>query len=184
MNKHIMIDIETLGKGDRSVIASVGAVAFDKHNNNLREIYQEYCIQSQLNMGRTVDASTLQWWQEQETSLPLNGCELESNLMDLHAFIDDHKPPQEANTDDCDQEDVLYVWAHGVTFDIVKLQSLFSEAYNYVPWEHWQIMDLRTLVQLWPTPKEDRKKNNHNALDDAKNQVEWILKINEKLDFL
>jgi hypothetical protein len=175
MTRHIMIDIETLGKKDNAVILSIGAVCFDG-KRNIDEFYTELDVQEQINAGRSIDADTLRWWMSQDTAVPFGGDDVKGSLAELHFFIHNQIPE--------DSECRIYIWAHGVTFDITKLQSLFAQFYDYVPWEYWQIMDCRTLSEFWPESREACEKNNHNALEDAKNQVEWLCDINEKLDFL
>jgi hypothetical protein len=158
--KHIMIDIETLGIEDNAVILSVGAVVFNCEGD-LDSIYVELPAQLQLNKGRTVTASTLEWWMKQPTPMPIKG---KDTLSALYDFLTTHEGTP--------------VWAHGTTFDINKLQSLFKDFHYDTPWNFWDIRDCRTIVSLWPELRTNA--NNHNALDDAKNQVGWLVEAHNK----
>jgi len=185
MNTHIMIDIETLALDDNAVVTSFGAVAFNKKGfiepTETAEIYRELPIQAQLNAGRIIEAKTLNWYQSKKLEIPpacfnLEYWRLGDHLKDLHHFIVEFFE---------EEQPALYIWSHGVCFDITKLQNLFKQYYDYVPWEYWQIMDCRTLVNLWPQAKLTASEDaSHNALEDARDQVKWLLALNKELNFL
>ena len=164
--KHIMIDIETLGIEDNAVILSVGVVVFNCEGD-LDGLYIELPAQPQMDKGRTVTASTLKWWMSQDTEMPLkNESDIMSGVHKLHKYFT------------LAYEQGLPVWAHGTTFDITKLQSLFKDFGYDTPWNFWDIRDCRTIVSLWPELRTEA--NNHNALDDAKNQVGWLVEAHNK----
>ena len=77
---HLMIDIETLGINisKNIVILSIAAVEFDLKTGELgREFYERVDIQSCLDLGMKVDASTLFWWLKQNPISKnelFNGC--------------------------------------------------------------------------------------------------------------
>ena len=175
MRKHIMIDIETLGKKDDAVILSAGAVSFDGKEVK-EEFYKEFCVQSQLDIGRTIDGDTLNWWSQQGGKPPIiNDGLLLNALLGFRNFI------TAMSFSEPNDEEYTYIWAHGVTFDITKLQSILPSP----PWQHWQIMDCRTLVQLWPECRKiDKADVKHHALDDARSQAGWLIELNKKLNFL
>ncbi|POO54357.1 hypothetical protein CPJ18_02345 [Agrobacterium rosae] len=61
----LMIDIETLGTAPGSVILSVGAVTFNAETGEFGEgFYAAVEPQSAVDMGLTIDVSTLKWWME------------------------------------------------------------------------------------------------------------------------
>jgi hypothetical protein len=170
---HVMIDIETLGKSPGSVILSVGAVVFDIENGDAQhEFYDVIDIQSSINFGLKVDASTLLWWmsEEQEEARrdlvdELNGSPnlLPEVLSDLSGFIEEH-------TKDYDGK---FVWANPPTFDLMILESAYDACGKEIPWKYYEMMDLRVLKNLYTgaRPEFDIKGTKHNALYDAKLQA-------------
>ena len=157
----LMIDIETFGRDNRSTILSVGVTVFSEFRDDPKSdtFYTKLPLQPQLDKGRTVDANTIHWWLEQEEDIPLElGNDMETSLGNLYTFLMAHKGRK--------------VWAHGTTFDIIKLETLFSDFGYNTPWDYWNIMDCRTVTNLINCRS---KSNNHNALDDAINQAQWIL---------
>ena len=157
----LMVDIETFGRDNRSTILSVGVTVFSAFRDDPKcdTFYATLPLQAQLDKGRTVDAKTIHWWLEQEEPIPLDtGQGINLTLGVLHTFFMAHKGRK--------------LWAHGTTFDIVKLETLFQDFGYTVPWNYWDIMDCRTVTNLINCRS---KSNNHNALDDAINQAQWIL---------
>lgn len=67
---HTMIDIETLGLSNNAVITEIGAVNFDYVTGGEIEIEGKLdlriSVANNLQNGRTVDASTLEWWAKQD----------------------------------------------------------------------------------------------------------------------
>ena len=60
--KHIMIDIETLGREFHSDIVSIGAIEFDPEENSLgRDFYQVVS----LDALPYINTNTLRWWMQQ-----------------------------------------------------------------------------------------------------------------------
>lgn len=162
---NVMIDIETLGLENDAVITSIGAVIFNENGVILEEFYCDLNIQEQLNKGRTVTAYTLQWYLENNLNFKIDITEdLIFVLGQFHNWLKSFH--------------VNRVWANGVCFDIVKLESLFKQYYPCSKlWEFWQVNDLRTIVSLYPECRQTI--NTHNALEDAKNQVQWLMKASE-----
>ena len=62
--KHIMLDLETMGKTDNAAITAVGAVYFDLNN-----ILSRFDILVDLNtstgIGMEMDVDTVLWWSKQ-----------------------------------------------------------------------------------------------------------------------
>lgn len=160
----LMVDIETFGRDNRATILSVGVTVFSEYRSDPKcdTIYFKIPLQPQLEKGRTVDAETIAWWLQQKEEIPLcdkgSRVDLIKCLIGLGNFFNKYKGRK--------------VWAHGTTFDIIKLESLFEDFGMEVPWKYWDIMDCRTVTNLINCRS---KSNNHNALDDAINQAQWIL---------
>jgi hypothetical protein len=64
----IMLDLETLDLGPRSIITQVGIIAFplDDPETEMRRISEYLPVQPQFELKRTVSFSTVLWWMEQE----------------------------------------------------------------------------------------------------------------------
>ena len=68
-----MVDIETLGVSNNSVILSLAAVEFNKSTGETgKKFYKKISIESCLEAGLVIDADTLQWWMENLMKLELN----------------------------------------------------------------------------------------------------------------
>ena len=63
---NIMIDIETMGIKLTSAITAVGAVAFIPDTGEIKDtFYSPISLDSSIDAGLTVDASTILWWMKQ-----------------------------------------------------------------------------------------------------------------------
>ena len=159
-NNRLMMDIETLGTGPKAVVTSIGVTVFNLDESELDTFYIEVPVQPQLDKGRVVTASTISWWFDQIKQGARCPVELTAStkcLFELAQFLDRYS--------DCE------LWAHGTTFDIVIVESLFEDFEVKVPWKFWNVMDCRTITNLIDCRS---KTNNHNALDDAINQADWM----------
>ena len=185
----IMIDIQTLGKSPGSIILSIGAVNFDIEKDEiLGEFYAVIDLESSIHNGLTVDSSTLLWWMSDDQQEARNNIlkayedededvyDLCEALVDISDFIESGR---EKNKD-------LRVWANPPTFDLMILESAFDVMYMEIPWKHYEMMDFRTLKNLYKEkkPKFDIEGIKHNALYDAKLQAQicshiwkWIKEI-------
>ena len=171
-----MLDIETLDTASSAVVLSIGAVAFslvgNDNEDSLRErrrcFYAPLKIQIQLDMGRTINESTLQWWMQQSDQARTvftepRGTVLNA-LLGLNRF--------------CETNGIKYMWGNGNTFDNVVVRSLYQDSSipGRYPIDFRSDMDLRTyrLAAGSPAHKDmniQRIGTHHNALDDAKYQV-------------
>ena len=137
--RHGMVDIETLGTKPGSVILSVGAVIFNPFESNINDgeefnFYRNIELESCMNMGLKVDASTLEWWWNPKRDKPrqslMKYCQLlPVVLMELSQFL--------RGTDS--------IWAHGAAFDPVLLESAFDACSLDYPWRFSRIKDTRTI---------------------------------------
>ncbi len=168
---HLMIDIETLGINisKNIVILSIAAVEFDLKTGELgREFYERVDIQSCLDLGMKVDASTLFWWLKQN---PISKNELFNGdgdnilnvLNKLTYFI------KSLNYD-------VEVWGNGISFDLSILTNAYVVCgFKEVPWNTKKERDVRTLVSLLPEIKKNLSFNGirHNPIDDCKHQIKY-----------
>lgn len=160
MAVHAMIDIETLDFTPSSVVLSVGAVKFDPYTNTQpynRKLWRPG-IDEQVDKGRTISDSTLEWWAKQdehvkevtfteEGRIPV-GCFM-SNLNKYLVGVDK-------------------IWCQGPQFDMVILEDMYVNFEHHHNWAFWQVCDSRTLFNMMPVePRKAIQENLHSADDDA-----------------
>ena len=63
--ENVMIDLETMGVNNNAAIIAIGAVAFDFEGNLGYHFYQTITLQSSVENGGIMDASTVLWWMRQ-----------------------------------------------------------------------------------------------------------------------
>ena len=162
---HYMVDMETLGLGPKAKILSLGFVQFNplamtEAQSYQRGFYAEFDTIAQC--SRTVDQSTLDWWQSQPQDLMPQGSEEPGiALLKLERFLKTTKPPM--------------IWAQGTDFDIPKLESFYSDYFSdKFPWKYNSKRDLRTLIQVCQYVEWPENIQKHNALEDAKCQARMV----------
>jgi len=176
MHKHIMIDIETLGRKPGCCVLSIGACAFSADGVEvLNKTHIGLDIEDQqYNYQCHVDTQTLKWWFKQSNQSALNpdgAVPLKQALHTLSQYISD-------------QGKDIYVWANSPQFDIAILDELYRRAGEKAPWQYYQILDFRTISALNPELHKAKKQRAgyHNALDDAEAQAEVLAEIFSKYD--
>ena len=165
----IMIDIETLGKGPRAAILSIGGVVFDIKTGDIKDtFYKAASLESCLHEGMEVDSETILWWlsndlQEVRVEIAKECGEDAQDIMevlcDLFDFIESHRKDGNA----------MRVWFKPPHFDAVIIESAFDLFYMELPWKYYELMDLRTLTKIYTgkKPEFQVEGNKHNALYDA-----------------
>lgn len=163
-----MIDIETLDTGPNAVVLSVGAVLFNLHETDTHELleadekrnfFSVLEFESQIELGRTISASTILWWmaqnkQAQRETFKEQGREDTYNaLRELRKFIGGTRP-----------------WGNGSSFDNTIMDTLFT-AYGVSPPPFYLHRDLRTLKQLSMIDPSANRGVEHSAIEDARYQV-------------
>jgi len=162
----VMVDLETLGNGSNSVIISIGAVRFNKAGLS-DEFYMSVAAQSCVDIGLTMDASTVLWWMGQSDKARQNVLagtnDITTVLKEFGLWIGSDAK----------------VWGNGATFDNVILVNAYRLAKIPRPWKYTNDRCYRTLKSLYPQIKRDENKDlvAHDALDDAKGQALHAVKI-------
>lgn len=172
--KHLMVDIETMGNQSFSAIVSIGALEFDLSTGETgKEFYCKIDLQSCIDNGLIMNASTVLWWlrQNKAARLELTGSEgltLEQGLKQFSDFIGDKDP---------------FIWGNSARFDLGILQNAYNVLNKAIPWDFRKERCLRTLVSFNEEIKQnwDYKGTAHNALSDCYNQVGYASKIYKKL---
>lgn len=162
-----MIDLETLGTKPDCQVLSIGAVKFDANSNEepYAEFYKKFTLDDQEELGRTVDESTIEWWNKQSKTV----IEEAFSLDDREETADILKALNKWLVG------VDIIWAQGAVFDIAILESMYRMYDLPVPWPFWKIKDSRTLMSIASSdPRKNYKFDAHNALADAFVQAKCV----------
>ena len=166
MNNRIMVDLETLGVKPGSAIMSIGAVRFDQDGPK-DEFYVRVSLESSVDAGLKMDGSTVLWWmtqsEESRAELLQPGITLFEALTQFHLWA-------------IKGGEIDEIWGDGPTFDNVILRCAYDAVEMEAPWNHWADRCYRTMKNLYPDLAQiERTGTFHNALDDARTQVERLI---------
>jgi len=170
----VMVDLETRGTGPGCAILSIGAVAFDPKTGLIgREFYSVVSAASCRALGLREEAGTMAWWAKQSDfaravlgESEASETTLEQALDGLTRFLRAHggRPS-------------VRVWGNGADFDNAILADLYRRVGQDAPWQFWNSRCFRTLKAMNPGREPGRTGAHHNALDDARHQAIWALRI-------
>ena len=121
---HYVLDLETMGKGPRAAIVAIGCVRI-KQGAITDTLYRRVNLESSLQAGLEVDASTVNWWLKQEAAAraEVDGSQasglLPMGLTALHNFL---------------AEDKALGWGNGSSFDtVIGTLSFDAKGDNKLP---------------------------------------------------
>ncbi len=178
----ISIDLETLGTTPGAPIVAIGAVAFNRTTGQVYPVmYHTIDLDSSIAYSTGVEGGTLEWWMQQspeaieqtfkDNSNRWSLLESLTQLVDTCLYLGNPKP-----------------WGNGATFDIGLLEATFRQTGIEPPWKHWDVRDVRTIVDLGrsildfdPKQKMPFTGTRHNALADAEHQAKYTVSIIQKL---
>lgn len=168
--KHVMLDIETLGKKAGCIILSIGACTFDPRGEGYDDTFYQNIdpFDCRDTYGLHSDPSTVKWWSEQSEAsreqLTPNRVPLKDALKAFHTWFGDVRAEQ--------------VWSQGAAFDFPILTEAFERTGGQPPWAYWAVRDTRTLYAICDfDPRSVKRKGTyHNALDDSIHQVSLVQK--------
>lgn len=178
----ICLDIETCSTSPRTVIFSIGAVAFNRFNkegDGCAEFEIFINMDDQVkNYGREIDQSTMAWWFVQSDGARkaiANGLKdsppLKEAMQQLSKFVKDN----------CNGKQVT-VWGNGANFDNPVLEDAFKQAGMKSPWMFWNDRCLRTILgeHKLMTGRDLKKETpfsgvKHSALSDAYHQANLLI---------
>jgi hypothetical protein len=174
MTTHATIDIETLGTKPDTVVLTIGGIKFDPHADDglHSQFYYRLDVNEQLEKGRSVMDSTLDWWSKQDKDVyeEALGEDNRTSVLEVLKALNKWLVG------------VDKIWCQGPVFDIGILQDLYEEIDLHFNWSFWNIRDSRTLFGLMD--KDPRKEFDfaaHNALEDAIVQSLCIQRVYKKL---
>ncbi len=165
---NVALDIETLHTRPDGVILAIAAAA-RLPNGELSTFYTPVSITSQK--ARMISTDTLNWWHGQGELWQKTLAECEDAPTLANALGDLSTWYASLGTDN----DRLFPWGNGASFDNAFLEHAFDEQGVACPWAYWTGRDLRTLkhlaTDLGGFIKPERVGTHHNALDDAITQL-------------
>ncbi len=166
-----MVDLETQSTRSDARIIQIGAVNFIRYSGTVKKpvIINKFKVNVDTTIG-SVSEATLAWWDQQKANAPgleesLNTPEpisLEEALVKYKKFVGGSRG----------------VWSNGSNFDTVILENAFLECKICNPFKFWQVLDQRTLVNLFDINKVYKeeslrliKGDAHDAVVDCMRQV-------------
>lgn len=173
----LMIDLETMSNTSRAAIVSIGATLFNiETGEKFSDFYRKVNLQSCLDAGLEVNASTIMWWMSQNAearSYITNSSRkhISKALLDLSIW---------AKTEVSSAEEFknLRVWGNSNRFDM----GILSDAYNAINqpifWNFRNERDVRTLVAFAPQFKENEQFTGtpHHPVHDCHHQIKYCVK--------
>ena len=166
--RDMMIDIETLGTHQDAIVIAIGARMFDPESGKLGSgFYSAVNYQDQIEKGRKVSESTIEWWMSQDRNAQKvfseKGQTTEDVLNDFYEF--------------CIVKDGLRPWGNGPSFDLTIMESLFRDfGHSELPWKFWNVRCLRTFKDyIYDGMDIKREGVFHHALDDADHQIKVVV---------
>jgi exodeoxyribonuclease VIII len=162
-----MLDLETMGDGNRAPILSIGAVKFDA-DNIFDEFHVGIHLASSMALGLQPSAGTIMWWLHPDRAparhelLNLEAVDLPEALQGFSQWFGSEEMP---------------IWGNGATFDNVILRSSYDACGMSYPVRFWLDSCYRTVKNAAPGIKLVREGTHHNALDDARCQAKHLQAI-------
>jgi hypothetical protein len=164
---NIMLDLETMGNGSTAAIIAIGAVKFDEYEVMPDGFYSKVNLESSMEFGMVVDASTVCWWMKQGEDARLaaareDGETISMALVNFSTWAGDNP----------------IIWGNGATFDNVILSNAYKVCFIPRPWSYKADMCYRTMKAMYPQVEAGPSIGiAHHALDDARYQAEHLLRI-------
>lgn len=170
VQRHLMVDIETLSTDQNAFITELTAIVFDPINgyviSSMTRVLDPWTEQK----GSHIDGRTIQWRQQQDTQKLRwdrhSYHTLEESLLDLQALIERDKPSK--------------IWANDPTFDIVILNNAAKrELGRPVFTDYYKECSVRTAKFALEVARDEfiKLNNDHHSDHDCLNQIEVVAKF-------
>jgi len=161
MKRHLALDIESLDTTPRTVILSVGAVAFDTDASEFAPIdsyHRRFDIAPQIFGGRTVSQSTIDWWRLQSKKAHAEVLAIDhGNIVEFAEWTHLVAP--------------ITTWAWGTHFDIAALEDMAQESGVKLGWAYNSVRCARSVFKVREamglTVPSHKPEIAHSALSDA-----------------
>ncbi len=167
----VMLDLETMGKTSNAALVSIGAVEFNIETGETgREFYRVIDLQSCLDIGLKVQASTIYWWLQQSEAARKRIYAKGENIRDVLVAFHDWM---------LEGTEKVKIWGNSARFDIGLLEDAYVACGMDNPWYFRSEMDVRTLVAFAPYIKANYPMIGveHDPIDDCKHQIGYCVEI-------
>lgn len=179
VTKIAVVDIETLAKGARAKIASIGCVILDVRSLEIRSHFYEV-VETKDQHTRYAEADTVEWWLKQAVESPgafrelfIESCKpkvsLDAALRDLSDWLKRRFDGEPIN-----------MFGNGPEFDNVILDDAYDQIGVDLPWNYWNNQSVRTMLLMYRLLSGNKQPNikfegdKHNALADATHEAKII----------
>lgn len=179
VTKIAVVDIETLAKGGRAKIASIGCVILDVRSLEITSHFYAV-VETKDQHARYAEADTVEWWLKQAVESPgafrelfVESCKpkvsLDAALRDLSDWLKREFDGEPIN-----------MFGNGPEFDNVILDDAYDQIGIDLPWSYWNNQSVRTMLLMYRLLSGNKQPNikfegdKHNALADAAHEVKII----------
>lgn len=170
---HLMLDLETMGDTSDAAIVSIAAVEFDINTAETgKEFYERVDLESSIEDGGRVTATTIQWWLMQNEAAKIEilkkGTTLWKATIALHRQF--HGEYQ--------------VFSKPLSFDIPILKNAFKNVKVEYPFNHRLERCVRTYISLNPDIANaiEFTGTPHHALHDCHHQIKQVCAVYQSLN--
>jgi exodeoxyribonuclease VIII len=166
---HVMLDLETLSTRKDAAVFQIAALCFDPETGETGPAFCAFVRPAQVT-GH-IDAATIAWWMTQKAC---------ADVADRWAKSTGHRPLGDFS-EWLASHNVVALWSHGATFDIVVLENAYdrNEWSGGKPWSYRIERDTRTLYALAyadgkppAVPVDETRK--HDAAYDCEVQAQQV----------
>lgn len=166
MDAHVMLDLETMGIGNKAAIIAIGAAKFDLKGCGPTDcFYTRVDLETSLRYGMEVSAGTIDWWMSDDQA------DARKALLQKDSVAQDLADALWGFSQWFGQQS-LPIWGNGAAFDNVILRNAYDLLRATPPWAYRDDRCYRTLRALCPDATlPEMTGTAHHALDDAVHQV-------------
>ena len=182
--KAVVVDLETLGKGEAAHILTIGAVCVDL--DRLTVVDRFYIAVSDWGQdGREIDEDTVAWWESQKKENPKAyhyafGVRAEGKGVDLLAALHSFSSWLESCEKDMGKREVF---GNGPEFDNKILEHAYRQMGIDTPWKYRSNQSIRTMALIGKRFFGFDHYNmffdgvKHFALDDAAHEAKVLINV-------
>jgi hypothetical protein len=157
-----MLDIETLGVENNSVILTVAAQMFDPLSSGYSDKFYYARVDLDSQPERSITQSTIEWWAQQPDQSKNEAFNSQDRIA-LKKVLEELTP-------------ILWqsscIWANGITFDMNILENAFRSYSMPLPWKYHRVRDARTIYSLYADLQ--KYPASHHALEDCRRQIDLL----------
>lgn len=168
----VMIDIESSSSRPNAQILCISAVQFNEFDitpNYLNYPILDILVNIDEQKERDVQQEVIDWWAKRDKKVKdkifgdKNRISVDSSLDQLTKFIWGSER----------------IWCQGTSFDIPILTNIYEERNKPLPWQYWQVKDVRTIIGL---AEKENIEATHDSIEDCFKQIIQLQQVLKKLE--